>query len=411
MPYKKPIEQPLPVNVFDICDGPFIMGSTQVQQYADRWAVWVASETIRLGKFTTGMVLDDDAGQADDLFIDFGAEMSPGGNYVFGTDLLSIVPGQRYVFFRGANEAFVSVNGGFLPIGLTEFVADIDGDGLMGIVATAPTVARTYSLKTKDFRRPAKLSLCFEQAALPVIAVQKDATTIEIRRKVSSVVTAYVFTGNSPVLFYNGVSIIDTSVTDAVCLYIKPAGDKIYARFQRDNFGIEYIVNATLAPGAIIQELRKTDRRNIGGVNYQTLWGLAADGRQLYFRTAAYPPLPQYPVDKLTDDVSLFSGAHGLIVFPNNAPPDKVLTDGTFFSGVYLAVVVYGPTMTDKITEDTTFQSGAYALVVIPATAPTDKATTDVTLASGVYALRIIPTNSPTDKVTIDTALSSGTYS
>lgn len=410
MSYKFPIERPLPVNVFDICDGPFIMGSTQVQQYTDRWAVWVASETIRLGKFTTGMVLDDSAGQADDLFVDFGAEISPGGNYFgFGIDLLSLVVGQRYVLFRGANEAFIGQNGVFFPVGSSEFVAG--GDGLISCAPAGSGVARTYSIKTKGFRRPSKISLCFEQAALPVIAVQKDATTIEIRRKVSSVVTAYVFTGNSPVLFYNGVSIIDTSVTDAVCLYIKPAGDKIFARFQRDNFGIEYTVNATLAPGAVIQELRKTDRRNIGGVNYQTLWGLAADGRQLYFRTAAYPPLPQYPVDKLTDDVSLSSGAHGLIVFPNNAPTDKVLTDGTFFSGVFLAVVIYSPTATDKITEDTTFTSGSYPLVVITAAAPTDKLTEDTTLNSGAYDLRIIPTNSPTDKVTIDTALSSGTYS
>jgi hypothetical protein len=328
--YKFPVERPLPVNAFDICAGPFILGSTQTPQYVDRWAVWVATAGIRLGKLSAGMALDDVNGQADDLF--------PGGT------------------------------------------------------------------------RPSKVSLCFEQAALPVIAIQKDATTIEIRRKVSNVVQSYLFAGLSPMLFYNGVTIVDTSVTDAVCLYIKTAGDKIYARFQRDNYGIEYVINATLAPGAVIKELRKTDHRFIAGVNYQALWGRSLDGRQLYFRSAAYPPLPQNVADKLTNDVALDSGIYFLAITPGGTVTDKITQDSAFNSGQYVSIVINAPTVTDKATQDSAFDSGIYTSIAIAGPAPTDKATEDTAFDSGVYTLTVILSTAPTDKLTTDTGFDSGQY-
>lgn len=137
--------------------------------------------------------------------------------------------------------------------------------------------------------RPAKVTICFDRFSNPVLAIQKDATTIEVKWTVSGTINTVDFAGLSPVLFFNGIfSGITLSVTDAVCFYVKTAGTAIFARFQRDAFATEYTVNASLPAGVLIGQLLKADKQNIGGVNYQTLRGITQSGLTLFLLSASY---------------------------------------------------------------------------------------------------------------------------
>lgn len=83
------------------------------------------------------------------------------------------------------------------------------------------------------------LSLAFDQTAFEQVAYQLNATTIEIRKSGGNV----SFSGFSPTLVYNRQfnSDITSGASDVVCYYLRPGINRIYARLQRDNYGVEYV--------------------------------------------------------------------------------------------------------------------------------------------------------------------------
>lgn len=88
-----------------------------------------------------------------------------------------------------------------------------------------------------------RISLAFDQTGYEVIGWQHDATNIKVRKKTGAVITTYTFAGKDPVLFFNGIVAIADRLdgdSDVVCYYRKPGESVIFARYQRDNFGIEY---------------------------------------------------------------------------------------------------------------------------------------------------------------------------
>lgn len=95
------------------------------------------------------------------------------------------------------------------------------------------------------------LSLSFDKYALLAIAIQKTATTIEIKRYTDNIgtIATVSFVGISPQLFCNWLTYFgqNDDETDLVCFYLKASQkNTIFARFQNDNFAIEYVINQNL---------------------------------------------------------------------------------------------------------------------------------------------------------------------
>ena len=85
------------------------------------------------------------------------------------------------------------------------------------------------------------IALSFDANARPVFAYEDDGT-VYLVRYVAEVPTGYSWSGASPCLFFNGVLNPDDSVTDVVCYYLPTGGGGLYARFQRENFGVGNLV-------------------------------------------------------------------------------------------------------------------------------------------------------------------------
>jgi len=245
-----------------------------------------------------------------------------------------------------------------------------------------------------------------------VISIQ-SGNDIVVRRKVSGVSTAYTWVGISPVMMYTGLVVADTGSVDATCLYIKAPGDKIFARFQRDNFGIEYTINDELAGSLTLRELRKCDRVNIAGGGYVILRGTSTDGRMVYFRTRAYPPFPQFESDRMALSSTVESGAMTLVILSSTTySGDSVSIAATSDGGAYTSVVVTTPSYSgDSVAITSTADSGAYTFVVVYApTFSDDHLAMTPTVESGTYAQVVISTTSPGDSLALSSTAAGGSY-
>lgn len=255
--------------------------------------------------------------------------------------------------------------------------------------------------------KPAKFSFAFEQDALYALAYNTAVDTITLRRLVSSIVTTYTWTGRSPILFYNGLLISDTGITDLVCFYIKSTGTAIYARVQRENFGVEHTFNGTL--NTTLRELRKTDRVRIDGLNYQVLWAVSTIGQQVFYLSPPYTPIPQYAADAGTLDVCFCTAELFAPIVTSTATEFGTLditvnaTGSSYFSTI---VTTFAPG--DLSTLDVKFSSGVYGLIIVVTQAPGDFETLDVAFSSGAYTLTAVPSDAPDDFSTLDVKFSSG---
>jgi hypothetical protein len=256
--------------------------------------------------------------------------------------------------------------------------------------------------------RPKHLSFSFEQDALHAIAIQTGTDTCAVRRKVSGVPTEYTFTGRSPVLFYNGIVEPDTAATDLMVFYIKAAGDKIYVRRQRDNFGIEYILNGTLR--TTLRALQKTDAIRVNGVNRQYLWGIDTAGRQVLYISDGYPPFPQYAEDRLLQTIAFAEGTYFPTVLQFFAPGDSATVDVGFQQGEYISQIVERAVPFDFASVNVGLDTGDYRLVIVEATSPFDAASVAVGFESGDYLVVAIPSNAPGDAASVDVGFDSGVY-
>lgn len=100
--------------------------------------------------------------------------------------------------------------------------------------------------------RPSKVSIGFTSNAQMALAVQKTSESIEIKwfaDGTGSNIGTVSFLGVSPALFNNGVVHVsdDAGETDLVLYYLRSeAPRKIFARFERESFGVEHVVHDNL---------------------------------------------------------------------------------------------------------------------------------------------------------------------
>jgi hypothetical protein len=131
------------------------------------------------------------------------------------------------------------------------------------------------------------ISLSWDQNGYEVIAWHSTPGQISIRRRFGGTLRTDVFAGVSPCLYYNGTVNVQARIdgeTDVVCYYIKPGMGACYARFQRDNFEIEYVVGGYPTKPLHLLKHETDDLDHV-------LWAVD-DGFRLMKLTATYPTQP-----------------------------------------------------------------------------------------------------------------------
>ena len=139
------------------------------------------------------------------------------------------------------------------------------------------------------------IAMAFDANARPVFAYE-DEGMIYVRRYVAGVPTFYSWTGINPCLFFNGVLESDDSLTDVVCYYLSPTGGALYARFQRENFGVADLV----AEDVGFDSLKAVDR---GRGVLASFMVIELSGKRIF--AAVYPPWPIAAEDLISSSVSI----------------------------------------------------------------------------------------------------------
>lgn len=207
--------------------------------------------------------------------------------------------------------------------------------------------------------KPTRLSLGFTSAGQMAIAIQKNAFSIEIKwfSPTGEIETANIL-GTSPALFQNGLVFQsdDPDETDLALYYLRLEVPRtIFARFERDNFGIEYVINSDLQ--ADIRSLIASGKEGLK----QSLYGRDLFGRDVTLRSLDYATLIDGDANDLT--MSILSGNYRASAVIKELSLDAATLALSVFSGGY----------GDPIKEPTDSLSG-------------DAATLSVSIIDGEYA-------------------------
>ena len=260
------------------------------------------------------------------------------------------------------------------------------------------------------------IALAFDQNSYEVIGYQKTAATIEIRRFFNSAVDIRTFTGLDPLLQFNGLlnDDLETGETDVVCYYIKPDDNALYMRFQRDNFGTEYL--AAQLPARPLSLKRAYYVRNEADTEGTlTVEYVEAGLRVAKLISAVYAPppepppppeVPEYPIDTaavaLTHTMAYSVGItywDGQEYYSLHIPEKDEAGVTIEHSASYTNALRYydGGTLGDPHTplfdsaSVAISESSEYTLLAIPADNQTDSATVELS-TTAEYALgAVIP--------------------
>ena len=247
------------------------------------------------------------------------------------------------------------------------------------------------------------IALAFDANARPVFAYE-DGGMIYLRRYVAETPTFHSWTGVNPCLFFNGVVESDDALTDVVCYYLTESGGRLYARIQRENFGISNLVLENEALGSLLA----VDRGRGVVASYMVV---ELSGKRIF--AAIYPPWPAYTKEP-TQTTGVFStdGEYTLTVLVQTVSEPVAATGGFSEDGVYMPVTVT-VSETDPVGVTSSFGSdGLYFQTLIPSGTETDAATSSATLGTdGLYFLAISLGGSYTDGVTSTASFNSdGAY-
>lgn len=245
------------------------------------------------------------------------------------------------------------------------------------------------------------LSACFDQNSRPVVAVERYDGTVEIRKLVGGDEQRFVFEGRQPQLFYNWQVLYFSDDSDVVCFYLKEDGRKIYARFQRDEFDTEYVMNELHCELALLEE---TDSI----LQQQRLFGRTTGGRVVTLLSRLYPPFPAEAIDTAEAAQQFLSGVHDVALVTTQGQ-DAASEDTKLQSGLYVIKVIFA-SGSDLAVNTTQLLDGEHVERLVLVVVPDDTAAGDVKLLSGVYFLRVVPANAGLDKGVNTTAIDGGSY-
>ena len=248
------------------------------------------------------------------------------------------------------------------------------------------------------------ISLSFDQNALPVFAIGFDDNRVEIRRNVASVPTTYIFDGKTPRLFFNGVLLpVNDPMTDVMCYYVR-AGT-IYSRYQRDNFGVEYV--ATNFP-LTVTEIKKIDTKD-----YREILFVKRDDEDIpqnYALKSVVYPLPPISEDENGEANSYISGGRYLdIIVQAGTYSDDSSVFSIIPEGQYLNVIVL-TSASDSGQIGSIIPDGEYRLVIINGGSSSDAGSVFSQMIDGDYVLVIINGGSYNEPAQINSQIAAGAY-
>ena len=249
------------------------------------------------------------------------------------------------------------------------------------------------------------IALSFDANARPVFAYE-DEGTIYVRRYVADVPTTYSWTGTEPCLFFNGVINFDDSQTDVVCYYLTASGGGLYARFQRENFGVANLVLED--PG--LDSLMAVDRGRGALASHMVL---ELSGKRVF--AAIYPPWPVLVGDLQAAPV-IFSGDGSYTLGVVEAPPpaDAVASHVEFIEdGLYFPITFTQPEADGAAVPVAFLSDGAYTLVIVSAGTTVEPVGAAIAFnTDGAYALAIVSGGSYSEGQTATVAFNAdGDYS
>ena len=247
------------------------------------------------------------------------------------------------------------------------------------------------------------IALSFDANARPVFAYEDDGT-IYVRRYVANVPTGYSWVGAYPCLFFNGVLNPDDSMTDVVCYHLAASGGALYARFQRENFGVANLVIEDQG----FDSLMAVDRgRGVLGSHMV----IELSGKRIF--ASIYPRWHLLVQDYITASAGMLSDGDYFPVVITTSPTDALTSVAAFLTdGDYQPVtLVVSPS--DAVTGTATFSTdGDYSLVVVGAPISPDALSGTAALESdGNYYESVVPGGSYADASTATAAfLTDGDY-
>ena len=249
------------------------------------------------------------------------------------------------------------------------------------------------------------IALSFDANARPVFAYEDDGT-IYVRRYVAEVPTTYSWTGTEPCLFFNGVINFDDSQTDVVCYYLTASGGGLYARFQRENFGVENLVLED--PG--LDSLMAVDRGRGVLSSYMVV---ELSGKRIF--ASVYPPWPALVGDLQAGSVSFSEdGSYTLGVVEAPPPADSVAASVGFIEDGLYFPVTFTQNETDGVAMPVAFLTdGAYTLTIVLAGTVAEPVAAEVAFnADGALTLSIVSGGSYSEGQTATVAFNAdGDYS
>lgn len=254
------------------------------------------------------------------------------------------------------------------------------------------------------------LGFAFDSVGSPVFAVQSDDARFFIRRKqAGDVVTFGLFDGVTPLLWSNGEAldyILDAGNRDVVCFYAKrtPNDNALYARFQRDNFGIEYtLIDDVGFSLRDLTTLRFTEQGRL------EIYATTADGKGMLIQSALYD-LSRLASEEMAFRGGFMMGAYTLTVI--EAPPvdEEMSFRGGFGSIIYTDGVISLPTYDEELGFSGAFQAGTHTLVVVAAPTQDEEMAFAGAFKSGTYTLVVVSAGTQDEEMAFAGTFVSGLY-
>ena len=247
------------------------------------------------------------------------------------------------------------------------------------------------------------LALSFDANARPVFAYE-DGGTIHVRRYVTGTPTTYSWVGTEPCLFFNGVINFDDTQTDVVCYHLTASGGGLYARFQRENFGVANLV----LEDSGLDSLMAVDRGR-GVLSSHMVVELS--GKRIF--ASVYPPWPVLVQDYITASAGMLSDGDYFPVVITTSPTDALTSVAAFLTDGDYQPVTLVVSSSDAVTGTATFSTdGDYVPVMVAAPASSDSLSGTAALESdGNYSESVVLGGSYADASTATAAfLTDGDY-
>lgn len=262
------------------------------------------------------------------------------------------------------------------------------------------------SLFPVPLEKAVAISLSFDQNSEPVFAVGFSDSHIEIRRNVLGVPTTYSFAGVTPRLMFNGIllSQTDPSNTDVICYYVNSS--QIKARYQRDNFGVEY--NATNFPFSVLS-IKKVDTKEYREILYVKRSINDVFTQNYAIRSPIYPLPPISEEDSSSLGSTISGGRYLDIIVVGGTYLDESNLGSVISAGQYLNIIVE-VSESDDAGLDSIITDGNYELVIIQGGSYAESGSLGSLIQDGEYVLVVIDGGSYSEDSSLGSVIASGSY-